>query len=304
MQSTRQLSLLTALATHGHFGRAAQSLGLSQPALTKALKAMEAEAGAALFHRGPPVMPTEIGEMVLRHGEAILSQATELRREIDLAKGLNTGSVAVAAGAHVADISVYRAVARLARAHPLLTCALEVSDHLTIIGGLLRGEYEVGVALVTEAEKREDLQIERLRSTPYCAFVGAKHPLARHPAPALEDMIHYPWLAPSGAASPLPIRPHGPLPFGTIEPDSGLVTTRLHLGTMAGIRQVVADGYVIASAPLALIAGDVARGEVVVLDTEYPGADLDYGFITVRGRTLSPGALAFMDHVRAVEAEI
>jgi len=304
MQSTRQLAILQAHATHGHFGRAAQSLGLSQPALTKALKAMEAEVGATLFDRGPPVAPTEIGEIVLRHGAAILHQATELRREIDLATGLNTGAVAVAAGAHVADISVYRAVARLARAHPLLTCALEVSDHLTIIGGLLRGEYEVGVALVTEAEKRDDLQIERVRSTPYRTFVAAHHPLAGHPAPALEDLMRYPWLAPSGAAPPLPIPPHAPLPFGTFDPGSGLVTTRLRLGTMDGIRQVVADGYAIATAPLALIADDVARGVVAILNTEYPGIALDYGFITRRGRTLSPGALAFMDHVRAVEAEI
>ena len=304
MQSTRQLAILQALATHGHFGRAAQSLGLSQPALTKALKAMEAEVGATLFDRGPPVAPTEIGEIVLRHGAAILHQATELRREIDLATGLNTGAVAVAAGTHVADISVYRAVARLARAHPLLTCTLEVTDHLAIIAGVLSGRFDVGVALVTEAEKNPGLDIERLRSSPYRVFAAAGHPLAGRPSLTLQDLLAYPWLAPTGAAPRIDLPEGTPQPFGTIDSSDGFVRTRLRVNTMDGIRQIVAAGQAIAVAPLVLIAGDVERGEVAILDTQYPHLALDYGFITRRGRTLSPGALAFMDHVRAVEAEI
>jgi DNA-binding transcriptional LysR family regulator len=96
MQTIRQFEIIQALATHRHFGRAARALRISQPSLTRSLKELESRLGVALFDRNG-VEPTVFGEMALRYGEPVLANAAELMREIDLARGLRSGRLAVVA---------------------------------------------------------------------------------------------------------------------------------------------------------------------------------------------------------------
>ena len=64
----RQIRYLLAICEHGSFSRAAEVCGVTQPALTKAIKALEGEVGGALFHReGRRLVLSELGQMVSPH---------------------------------------------------------------------------------------------------------------------------------------------------------------------------------------------------------------------------------------------
>src|SRR5215470_4001445 len=95
----RRLEMALALDTHRNFQRAARALGVSQPALTRALQTLEKEFGARLFERGKAECePTAFGRIVLARARRIVSEVAEARREIDLLHGLETGEFRVAIG--------------------------------------------------------------------------------------------------------------------------------------------------------------------------------------------------------------
>ncbi|RXT56976.1 LysR family transcriptional regulator [Bosea sp. Tri-44] len=75
----KQLRYLEALARHGHFGRAAESCAISQPALSMQIKTLEEELGAELFERDRrQVRLTSFGEEIAQRGKDILRALDEL----------------------------------------------------------------------------------------------------------------------------------------------------------------------------------------------------------------------------------
>jgi LysR family transcriptional regulator, hydrogen peroxide-inducible genes activator len=79
MITLRQLRYLVALAEHRHFGRAADSCAITQPALSMQIRDLEKHLGIALVERRPnDVMLTELGAEVARHAEQVLLAAHDL----------------------------------------------------------------------------------------------------------------------------------------------------------------------------------------------------------------------------------
>lgn len=77
MLTQRRLQHLLVLAQYAHFGRAAQSLHISQPALTKSIQSLEAELGVTLLDRQRgAVALTAFGELVVKRSKSWLRQKT------------------------------------------------------------------------------------------------------------------------------------------------------------------------------------------------------------------------------------
>ena len=70
MHSLHHLELVNALAKYRHFGRAAEELGISQPALSKGLNHLESVLGVKLFDRAAPIAPTAFGDIVLQRSSS------------------------------------------------------------------------------------------------------------------------------------------------------------------------------------------------------------------------------------------
>jgi LysR family hydrogen peroxide-inducible transcriptional activator len=73
----RQLRYFEAVTRHGHFGRAAEASGVSQPALSVQIQALEAELGSALLERAP----RRVG--LTAFGETFAARARVILREVD-----------------------------------------------------------------------------------------------------------------------------------------------------------------------------------------------------------------------------
>src|SRR5262245_29711334 len=79
MITLRQLRYLSSLATHRHFGRAAEDCAISQPALSMQIRDLEREIGAELVERRPgEIALTETGLEVVQRAERILAAAHDL----------------------------------------------------------------------------------------------------------------------------------------------------------------------------------------------------------------------------------
>src|SRR5690606_33557971 len=179
---------------------AAESLGLSQPAISKSLAELESILGVALFDRSRRKLAlTEFGALFLRYANAALSA---LRQGVESVSQAHGADAVVRLGAlPTVEVDVVpRAVARFA-AGPL-ACRVQVesgpSPHLL---GLLRaGAIDVVVGRMPVPEIMAGLSFEHLYSEPLVLAVRPGHPLLAEPDPTLRMIEPFPALVPPRAA--------------------------------------------------------------------------------------------------------
>lgn len=301
MLTIRHLQLVRALAKWGHFGRAAEELAISQPALSKGIANIERLLGVRVFDRADVTTPTSFGKILIAHSESIVSEYSELLREISLAKGLDTGSLSISSGLYPAEMSVQEAIGTLTTRHPSLLCKLMVKDWIDVPEDVGNRGFDIGVGDITEASTRPDLETECLRVSPVILFCRAGHPLANKTRVTVPDILEFPWACPALPARMFDGLPKISKPFGMLDETTKRVIPRIWVETFSAAKSVVLSGNALSAGPRQLIADELTEGSVVGLPLAVPWLTLNYGFIWRRGRSLSPACLAFMQLVREIE---
>lgn len=114
----RRLRYFIALAHTLHFGRAAESLYISQPALSNEIKKLEAECGAQLLIRKPHIALTRQGEILRSRAEVLLTSVDRFR---SLAEGIasgRSGDVQIGCVQTFFNIGLLRGIKEIKRQHP------------------------------------------------------------------------------------------------------------------------------------------------------------------------------------------
>lgn len=133
MITLRQLRYFEALARERHFGRAAEAVHVSQPALSAQIMDLEAELGVTLVERARrQVLLTREGERVLAHAAAVLAAMAALEQAARPATGPLAGPVAIGLIPTVAPYLIPKLVPYLKAHYPDAEVALKeaVTDHL------------------------------------------------------------------------------------------------------------------------------------------------------------------------------
>jgi DNA-binding transcriptional LysR family regulator len=244
------------------------------------------------------------GEIILRHGDKALDSFHELTRELALAKGLDIGELRVAAGPYPADISGERAIGVLLERHPNIFAEIRSANWERAIGDVLEGVADLGFAEVTGALNNDELRVHSVRKSQVFFFCAARHPLAGRERLLLEDLLEYPWAGPRLPERYRVALPAGAKPYAVFSADRSRLHPRALVGSFSAAKQVVLGGHALSVAIHSQIARELNEGLLVRLPYEAPWLTINYGFITKRGRTLSPAAEAFMAIVRSIESEI
>ena len=300
----RQCRHVLALDRHRSFARAADALGLTQPALTRSLQVLEKSIGARLFDRDRArVEPTSVGERLIERARLLVNQARDIEQDLKQMLGLEVGLLRIGAGAYPADLSVGTAIGRLVRRHPALMVDLSVADWSDLIRRVASGELELAIADTGVAEQDDRLVVEPLPRHQLNFFCRAEHPLAGCAALTLEELRKFPLvgtalppqLAALAAKDKKGMRTN--LPAGVTAPE-------IRVDTFALARRIVMESDAVGGAVASQIQDSVARGELVMLPLDLPWFKTRYGVIRLANRTPSPAATAFMDNLREVEAGI
>lgn len=191
----RDLEYFAVLADHGHVGRAAEALGLSQPAVSLCLRRLEKSLDAKLVKRTPKgVELTEVGA-------ALLSQVVRLRltredvvREVaDLTQG-RVGNLRIGAHPGTIDDLLGPACCTLLKAAPkvVLTVAVEANDAAVI--ALREGRLDLIVNIIPPVAYK-DIVHEHLMDDTMVVFASADHRLAKRKQVTMKDLQHERWTA-------------------------------------------------------------------------------------------------------------
>lgn len=178
-ENVSDLIAFLAIARTGSFTRAAQQLGVSQPALSHALKDLEGRLGLRLLNRTTrSVSTTEAGERLLRtiapHFDGIetgLAALTELRDK-------PAGTVRITVGDQPAESILLPAVAKLLPAYPDLNVEISVNNGFVDI---VAERFDAGVRLGETLA--QDMVAVRIGPDMRMAVVGSPAYFARRPSP-------------------------------------------------------------------------------------------------------------------------
>jgi DNA-binding transcriptional LysR family regulator len=298
----KQIHYARTLAAHRNFARAAEALGLSQPALSRSIAGLEAALGVQLFNRTRQgVDPTGFGERFLARGGTLLTDAIELERELQRMQGLEIGVLRVGAGPYPADMCVGPAIGRLISRHPRVRVELGTGDWRTIVPLLLAARLDLAVVELSAMERDPRLLTEPLPTHRAVFVCRVGHPLLETKALAMDRLFEFPLVSPK-----LPPRVgevfHRLAKAWAIDPETGDYLPPVKVDTLALAQAVVSSSDAIAIVPLCLVASDVQAGRLAMLPFREPWMHTNYGIVYLKDRTLSPASQAFVAEVRAVEA--
>ena len=141
----RDLQLLTALARHQHFAKAAQECGISQPAFSMRIRKIEDKLGVSIVRRANRFQGlTEEGEFLVRRARGLLEDARAIEQEFKAARGQIIGTLSLGVVPTAATYAAQLAI-RLHRAHPRILTRIETASSLEIQQRMDNGTFDAGL---------------------------------------------------------------------------------------------------------------------------------------------------------------
>ena len=145
---------LVALEQHRHFGRAASACHITQPALSNALRALEAELGVAIVRRGRSYEGlTEEGERVLASANRLLREQELLRQDLHSSQDAPRGALAIGVVPTAVPIAA-RFAARLQARHPGIRPVVRSLSSHEIESGLAGLSLDLGLGYTDRMNQR------------------------------------------------------------------------------------------------------------------------------------------------------
>jgi DNA-binding transcriptional LysR family regulator len=183
-----QVRYALAAARTLNFTRAAENCNISQPALTKAIKTLEAEFGAPLFHReGKRMLLSEFGRSILPHLQQISQEAEATRTLADNFRLLNKVPIRLGIMSTVGPVRLARMLAKFNREFPGVDVAVSEAGPVELRKRLENGELDLAV-MNTLGGLREDFTVHDLYVERYVVIFPPEHRLARLNAVRLDDL--------------------------------------------------------------------------------------------------------------------
>ncbi len=188
--SLDQIRILKAISVEGSFKRAADSLFVSQPAISLQIQNLEKQINVPLFDRGGrKAQLTEAGTLLLAYGEKILSLCQETCRAIDDLQNLQGGTLIVGASQTTGTYLLPQMIGMFHQKYPYVSVQLQVHSTRRTSWGVANGQVDLAII---GGEVPTDLQ-EILTILPYAEdelalILPPNHPLANQEIIVKEDL--------------------------------------------------------------------------------------------------------------------
>ncbi|MFN3652178.1 MAG: LysR family transcriptional regulator [Armatimonadota bacterium] len=278
-----QLKVFREVARHGHFGRAAEALFVSAPAVSKSVKDLERQVGLPLFEQiARRTTLTDAGRMLLGYVERVLTELADADAALAALRGGEAGRLVVGASSTPGTYLLPERLGRFHQEHPGVEVSLEISDTREILARVVGGRLDL--AVVGETAFPEAVIAERLWEETLVLIAQPGHRRVKSAAP---------FRPPELAGEPLVLRERGSSTREVLERalrECGLEPrVAMELGSTEAVKRSVAAGLGVALVSEHAVDLEVQAG--VLVTRPLTGLQLRRGFYLVRRSSLHLTAL-------------
>lgn len=277
------LRLFAAVVDHGGFTKAAESLHLSQPAISKSLNELERQLGLTLLDRGGrPIRLTDAGQTLYARARELFGVERIAEQELREIRGLKRGVLRIGASTTIATYMLPPYLGRFHLRHPGIRIRATSANTRTVLRMLL--ESRVDVALVEGPVSHPQVEIQPWREDELVVISHPENLLLSQPSLDVAMLVREQFI----------VREPGSGTRDVIARALALHGARLaktmRVGGTEAIKQAVAAGLGLAIVSRAAAADQLALGRIAVLSVNGLVMRRTLSQIKLRGRVPTAAA--------------
>lgn len=289
----RHLHTFVAVAQQGTLGHAAETLNLSQPALSKTLNELEQLTGTRLFERGRlGAQLTLVGEQFLTHAVKVLDALNSAGQALNRKEGLNNDIVRIGALPTAALGILPTVIGQFHKQQKDITLQVATMNNTMLLAGLKSGEIDIGIGRMSDPELMSGLHYELLFLESLKLVVRPGHPLLQETV-TLSRVMEW----------PVVVSPKGTVPRQNAEALLQSQGCKMPAGCIETLsaslsRQLTVDFDYVWFVPSGAVKDDLRRGVLTALPIATQGAGEPIGILTRVDATLTPGTQTLLSAIR------
>lgn len=294
------LHVFFAVVQSGSMAKAATHLRVTQPAVSKAIGALEAILGVRLFDRSTQgVTPTVYGEALMKCGSTVFDELRQGIRTIEFLADPSSGDVRIGCLMSVAAMILPNVIQSFVQKYPrVVVHQHDVNILAEQLSGLRERKYDFSVARLVKplTAEEDDLNVELLFSDRMVLTAGAHSRWARRRKIDLAELVDEPWILPTPDTWNYACLQEAFRVRGLPMPKPSVVT----LSQQLRARLIVSGPYIVPFQKFSLQLLDEARCAIKILPVDLPDQQAPVVLITLKNRTLTPVVERFIEYVRQV----
>ena len=289
----RHLHTFVAVAQQGTLGRAAETLNLSQPALSKTLNELEQLTGTRLIERGRlGAQLTLPGEQFLTHAVKVLDALNTAGQALNRKEGLNNDVVRIGALPTAALGILPSVIGQFHQQQKETTLQVATMNNTMLLAGLKSGELDIGIGRMSDPELMSGLNYELLFLESLKLVVRPNHPLLQENV-TLSRVMEW----------PVVVSPKGTVPRQNAETLLQSQGCKMPTGCIETLsaslsRQLTVDYNYVWFVPSGAVKEDLRQATLVSLPVPTQGAGEPIGILTRVDSPLSSGAQRLIAAIR------
>tara|TARA_B100000315_G_scaffold259597_1_gene316253 strand:+ start:3428 stop:4465 length:1038 start_codon:yes stop_codon:yes gene_type:complete len=201
------LEHFTAAVEAGSIGKAARSLNISQPGLTRSIRLLEEQLEVTLLERSVKgVTPTDYGVNFYTRAKSILLEANRAQVEIREMRGEIERTISIATLPTLANFVLPEATMKFLDIHQNVKVRVVQKARREILSSLIKGEFDFIFSILDDevlGYKKPDNEMMDQEITSRLLFfdrptviVGRGHPVLSATGSIAEELLKYPWIMP------------------------------------------------------------------------------------------------------------
>lgn len=280
------LAVFRTVATEQSFSRAAVKLARTQPAVSLAIKRLEAEVGEPLIDRtGRQPRLTDAGKVVLDHARRFENLGDELRVALAELRDHATGRLLIGAN-ESATLYLLPLISRYRRRYPRVKVQVRRSQSSKIPTEIIEGDLELGVV---SYEPNDDRLASRIIFTDHLAcVVSPQHRLARRRSVTIADLGMETFIG------HIVVSPYKEVVVREFERLKVPLNRDVEMPTVEAIRKMVQRNEGVSFLPRMCVEDEIAQGTLREIQVKGLMAERKIRLVHPAGRTLSHAARAFL----------
>ena len=285
-----QLEVLVTVAREKSFSRAAELLGRTQPAVSQAIRRLEAEIGETLFDRSSKDGTlTFAGEVLVGYGRQMLNLRNVATNAIKDLRGLHKGKVTISANEHTV-FCLLPVIRTFREQHPNIKVEVQRGVASRIPKEITAREVELGVISFRPND-------ESLRSVPILTdelklIVAPGHQLAARKSVSVKELGNEIFIAHNA------VSPYRKTVIETFEKNKTTLNISVELPSLEAIKRLVATGAGVALMPKLAVAGELESGQLAGLSVKEMKLERKLNIVYRKNSVLSHAAEAFLKTAR------